>query len=54
MATDEQSQMIQDCMNRDTKLNDWEINFISDLEYCEVLTDAQSAKLEKIWDRVTS
>lgn len=52
--TDEQNLMIHDCMKRDSKMNAWEIDFIEDLEYCEVLTDAQSAKLEKIWDRVTS
>ena len=50
----EHDDMIQDCMNRETKMNDWEIKFIADLEYCEILSDPQAAKLEKIWDRVTS
>lgn len=49
--------MVADCEARDTKMSDWEQQFISDiakrLSQGQSLTVNQSAKLEMIWERVT-
>lgn len=48
-------QMIHDCIQREHKLNDWEINFINSLadKGTVNLTAIQYAKLNEIWDRIT-
>ena len=50
--------MIDDCMNRESKLTDWETVFIhsvvDQLEDGDTLTPKQCDKLEAIWDRITS
>ena len=50
---DEQEQMIMDCEARESKLSDWERQFIDSVSKAETLTDKQAAKLEQIWERVT-
>lgn len=46
--------MVEDCMKREEKLNDWEIGFIDSIHGREAnLTQMQLAKLEEIWERVT-
>ena len=50
-------QMIEDCMNRESKLSPWELSFIQGLSesYFEYnsLSDAQRDKLDQIWEKVT-
>lgn len=54
---DDHAQMIQDCESRESKLTDWERTFIDSLTKQvadgRALTEAQSEKLNEIWDRVT-
>lgn len=49
--------MISDCEKRESKLNEWEIGFISSLrtllERGKTITQKQTESLEKIWLRVT-
>lgn len=52
-VTEEIELMIDDCMRRELKLSEWERNFIQSIYEKESLTDAQIAKLENIWDKVT-
>lgn len=47
-------ELIEDCMKRESKLTEWEANFIASLEAQDNFTPKQIAVLEKIWDRVTS
>ena len=52
--TEEENQMIQDCIRREGRLGDWERNFIDSLEVRgEPLTSKQHDKLTQIWERVT-
>ena len=51
--TQEHIQMIDDCIKRQDKLSEWEINFIVNIEDKESLSDKQIEKLELIWDKVT-
>ena len=55
---DEQQSMLDDCIERQSKLNEWEINFVdSAYEFFEnqgSLTPKQCTKLEEIWERVTT
>ena len=51
--TQEHVQMIDDCIKRQDKLSEWEINFIVNIEDKESLSDKQIEKLELIWDKVT-
>jgi len=54
---DEYQQLIDDCVDRQSQLNDWEINFLDSIndQVAEdgTLTDRQFEKLESIWERVT-
>lgn len=54
---DDIPQMIIDCIKREKKLSEWEAQFIYDIQACyknkHCLTQKQSEKLEKIWDRIT-
>ena len=47
--------MIQDCLKRYSKLNDWERGFIDGVSEMkgDDLTLTQYESLEKIWDRIT-
>lgn len=57
MNLSEQSQIIEDCEKRESKLTAWESDFIDSLanRVCRghTLTDKQAEKLQKIWDRIT-
>jgi len=54
---EEYFQMIEDCENRESRLNDWETNFIDSirntLESIGALTIKQTETLENIWEKVT-
>ncbi len=46
--------MLQDCINRQSKLNDWEVNFLKSIQpHINNLRQLQLAKLEEIWERIT-
>lgn len=49
--------MIRDCINRESRMNEWEQSFIQDLDekLSEgwMLTEKQTEKLDQIWERVT-
>lgn len=47
--------MIDDCIKRESKLNQWEVNFIQSLSEKDLnnLTQMQLAKLDEIWERIT-
>lgn len=56
-ATDEHETMILDCEKRESKLSDWERQFIDSLAKqieSRALSQRQAEALERIWDRVTS
>lgn len=47
-------QMIEDCMNRESKMSDWETKFVDSIAgKADRLTQMQLAKLEDIWERIT-
>lgn len=50
--------MAHDCMARESKLTEWEQNFIQDcterLESCIGLYPRQADKLNEIWEKVTA
>ncbi len=52
--TEEQNDMIQDCLKRETKMNAWELNFINDIMFNEELSPKQAETLDRIWEKVTS
>lgn len=55
MKDDDAQQMVDDCEARESRLNDWEGEFISSIDgklWCD-LSEKQRAKLESIWERVT-
>ena len=49
--------LIQDCENREERLDDWERGFLDSirrqLENNRRLTDAQETRLNAIWEKVT-
>jgi len=51
------STMIEDCLNRESKLSDWEAGFIdtidSQIRSDGSLTKKQQEKLEQIWEKIT-
>lgn len=55
--TDEYLNLIDDCEEQESKLNEWEGNFISSmksqLENNKMPSQKQIETLEKIWDKVT-
>ncbi len=57
MMEDDISTMIEDCVNRESKLGEWEAGFIdsvdSQLREGNSLTQKQQGKLEQIWERIT-
>lgn len=51
---EEEQQMLEDILKRDSKLSDWERQFIDSIMYKQdSLTQKQSDKLEEIWERLT-
>ncbi len=48
--------MIQDCIKRQSKLSEWELNFIDSIshryEHTQHLTVRQQEILNKIWERL--
>lgn len=54
---DEYQTMIDDCENRESKLSDWDRNFIdsisNQLKRGRMLSQKQIETLESIWERVT-
>jgi hypothetical protein len=54
---DEITSMIQDCIARESKLSDWEREFIQSIDEQlgrgRALTPKQDETLERIWTRVT-
>lgn len=50
-------QLIQDCIDRESKLSDWERNFIDSISNQFIktggLSDKQAELLDKIWEKVT-
>lgn len=57
MDDDDIPTMIEDCMNRESKLSEWEAKFIdsidSQLRGENSLTQKQLETLEQIWERIT-
>jgi hypothetical protein len=55
---DEYLTMIEDCEKRESRLTEWEVEFIgsirSQLENDRPLTEKQTETLDRIWDRVTA
>lgn len=53
----EHAQMVADCVQRESKLSDWERNFIDSLERQladgRSLTSNQAEALDAIWEKVT-
>jgi hypothetical protein len=46
--------MLQDCINRQVKLTDWEVGFLKSIQpHINNLKAMQLAKLEEIWERIT-
>jgi hypothetical protein len=52
--TEEQQQMIQDCLHRETKLSSRELDFINDIMFNDSLSPKQAETLDNIWEKVTS
>jgi len=55
---DEWKRMINDCMERQSRMSDWEQGFVQSLserlDAGRGLTDPQANRLEDIWERVTA
>jgi len=55
--TEEQRTLINDCLNRISKLTDWESRFMANirirLEANKPLTEKQDELLNEIWEKVT-
>lgn len=55
--TGEHQEMVADCEARESKLNDWERQFVDSvgrqLREGKTLTPKQAERLEEVWDRVT-
>lgn len=53
--TEEQQQMVEDCINRESKLTSWEAQFIDGIASQEyALTVKQAEFLNQIWERITA
>ncbi len=53
---DDNEAMIEDCLNRESRMTDWERGFIQslgELNSIEDLSPKQLETLEKIWERIT-
>ncbi len=58
MSEDDPLQLIEDCENRESRLDDWSVNFIDSLrrqiEAGKSLTLNQRDKLSEVWERATA
>lgn len=56
-SPDDINQMIEDCEQRESRLDDWERGFVSDISQRlaegQSLTGPQDDKLVEIWERIT-
>ncbi len=50
---EEHTQMINDCIDRESRMSDWETNFIDSISNYESITSKQAKVLERIWEKVT-
>jgi hypothetical protein len=57
VSNEEYQQIVEDCINRESKLTDWERGFISNindtLDADDGLSATQAEILEGIWERIT-
>lgn len=54
MDLEEKDQLCEDCMRKQSKLTDWECEFIDSVYSQEYpLTNKQEITLQRIWERVT-
>jgi hypothetical protein len=59
MATwiDECMQLVEDCENRESRLTEWEQNFVDSirnrLEQEKPITEKQAKTLDRIWEKAT-
>lgn len=57
-AMEEADQLIQDCINRESRLTDWERGFIDSVQKRRddgrILTVKELDKLDEVWLRVTA
>lgn len=54
--TEEHQDMIEDCIKRESRLTEWELEFIQSINetvLSKSLTEKQIEKLEKVWERIT-
>jgi hypothetical protein len=55
---DEHATMVEDCENRESRLNDWERSFVDSIKRQLAdgiaLTTKQAEALDDIWEKVTS
>ena len=55
---DEYMRMVEDCEKRESRLTEWEKNFIDSIRHRldqeKPLTPKQTETLEKIWERATA
>ena len=54
MSDSEINLMIGDCINRQSKMTEWEIDFIDSIMEEAYLSARQKQVLDNIWDRVTA
>ena len=54
----EHSQMLEDCVARESRLTDWERSFVDSLqrqlEAGRTLSEKQSDTLDEVWERATA
>ncbi len=54
---EDHAQMVEDCEKRESRMDEWEQDFISSLSDRlgdgKSLTDRQADKLDEIWEKVT-
>jgi hypothetical protein len=54
---DDHEDMVTDCEDRESKLTEWEVNFIASLrerlDAGNKLTERQAEVLDRIWERIT-
>lgn len=55
--TSEYLQLVEDCEKRESRMTEWECDFVSSirdrLEAGKALTERQTETLDKIWEKVT-
>ena len=56
-TTDEALQMVADCEARESRLSEWEANFIDSIRHQlargRALTERQAETLDRIWNKAT-